>query len=87
MDVKKLNKLANLFFFVLAQTHSIRKVSYNEKEFRWALNEDEMATDKLADGIRKFAVDAVKLESMIRKKLGIPEQHDDVENGAVWALH
>lgn len=45
------------------------KISLDEKAFRWLHNEDEMATDKLADGIRKFAVDAVKLEDMIRKRL------------------
>ena len=33
------------------------------------LNEDQMATDKLSDGIRKFATDAVKLESFISAKL------------------
>lgn len=44
-----------------------------------------MATDKLADGIRKFAADAVKLESMIRKKLGVAESpnEDETKNGAV----
>ncbi len=33
------------------------------------LNEDEMATDKLSDGIRKFAADAVKLEKILSEKL------------------
>jgi len=42
---------------------------YDEKTFRWELNEDEMANDKLSEGIRKFAVDARKLEDMIRAKL------------------
>jgi transaldolase len=41
----------------------------DEKTFRWMLNEDEMAHDKLADGIRKFAVDAKKLEDLIRARL------------------
>jgi len=45
------------------------KISLDEKAFRWHHNEDEMATDKLADGIRKFAADAIKLEDLIRKKL------------------
>ena len=40
-----------------------------EKTFRWMLNEDEMANDKLADGIRKFAADAQKLEDLIRTRL------------------
>lgn len=45
------------------------KVSFDEKAFRWAMNEDEMATDKLSEGIRKFAADAVKLENLIKAKL------------------
>eukprot|EP01119_Soliformovum_irregulare_P016995 TRINITY_DN5008_c0_g1_i1.p2 TRINITY_DN5008_c0_g1~~TRINITY_DN5008_c0_g1_i1.p2 ORF type:complete len:320 (-),score=116.77 TRINITY_DN5008_c0_g1_i1:173-1132(-) len=45
------------------------KQSFDEKSFRWALNDDEMAEVKLSEGIRKFAADIVKLESEIRKKL------------------
>jgi transaldolase len=41
----------------------------DEKTFRWMLNEDEMANDKLSDGIRKFAADAQKLEDLIRARL------------------
>ncbi|CUB04017.1 transaldolase [Marinomonas fungiae] len=40
-----------------------------EQSFRWALNEDAMATEKLAEGIRNFAVDQRKLEKMIEDKL------------------
>jgi transaldolase len=40
-----------------------------EAAFRWGHNEDAMATDKLADGIRKFAVDQRKLEALLAKKL------------------
>jgi len=40
-----------------------------EKTFRWMLNEDEMAHDKLSDGIRKFAIDSKKLEELIRSRL------------------
>ena len=40
-------------------------VNYDEAGFRYALNEDAMATEKLAERIRAFAVDAVKLEKMI----------------------
>jgi transaldolase len=40
-----------------------------EAEFRWALNEDAMATEKLSEGIRKFAVDQRKLESLIQAQL------------------
>jgi transaldolase len=41
----------------------------DEKAFRFMLNEDEMANDKLADGIRKFAIDARKLEELVRSRL------------------
>lgn len=40
-------------------------VHHDEKSFRWALNEDAMATEKLAEGIRAFAVDAAKLDRLI----------------------
>lgn len=40
-------------------------VRYDEAGFRYALNEDAMATEKLAEGIRLFAVDAAKLELLI----------------------
>lgn len=45
------------------------KVSMTEASFRWELNEDQMATDKLSEGIRKFAADAVKLENIIKQRL------------------
>ena len=37
----------------------------DEKSFRWQLNEDAMATEKTAEGIRKFAADIVKLEQVV----------------------
>lgn len=49
-----------------AKAADIAKVQYDEKRFRWALNEDAMATEKLAEGIRAFAVDAVKLEKLMQ---------------------
>ena len=45
------------------------KVVHTEESFRWALNEDEMATIKTAEGIRNFAKDLVKLEDQIKKLL------------------
>jgi len=45
------------------------KVEMNEKVFRWMLNEDQMATDKLSEGIRKFAVDQVKMDKMVQEML------------------
>ena len=40
-----------------------------ESEFRWDMNEDAMATEKLAEGIRNFAADQEKLETMLKDKL------------------
>jgi transaldolase len=48
-----------------AKGMEIEKIPVDEKSFRWLLNEDAMATDKLAEGIRKFGADIVKLEGMI----------------------
>jgi transaldolase len=43
------------------------KLDITESGFRWALNEDAMATEKLAEGIRAFAADQVKLETLLSK--------------------
>jgi len=43
----------------------LARLSLDERAFRWALNEDAMATEKLAEGIRAFAADATKLDRMI----------------------
>jgi len=45
----------------------IPQIQPDEKLFRWLLNEDAMATEKLAEGIRRFAADLRKLEDFIRK--------------------
>jgi transaldolase len=42
-------------------------ISYDEASFRLALNEDAMATEKLAEGIRAFCADAVKLEVLMQQ--------------------
>lgn len=47
----------------------MEKISLNEAQFRWHFNEDQMATDKLSDGIRKFAADTRKLETLIKALL------------------
>lgn len=52
-----------------AQKVGEEKISLNEARFRYMHNDDEMASDKLSDGIRKFAIDAIKLEDLIRKHL------------------
>jgi transaldolase len=43
------------------------KITLDEKAFRFALNEDAMATEKTAQGIRNFAADIVKLEALVRE--------------------
>ncbi|WP_395068286.1 transaldolase [Paraburkholderia silvatlantica] len=45
----------------------IERVAVDEPSFRFQLNEDAMATEKLAEGIRAFAADAIKLEKMIEE--------------------
>jgi transaldolase len=52
-----------------ARSASIEKISMDEKRFRWLLNEDAMATEKLAEGIRKFSADIEKLEDLIEKEM------------------
>jgi len=48
-----------------AQELDLQPVQYDEAGFRFALNEDAMATEKLAEGIRAFCVDAVKLDQLL----------------------
>ncbi len=48
-----------------AKALDLPAVSFDEAGFRYALNHDAMATDKLAEGIRAFAADAVKLEQLM----------------------
>ena len=48
-----------------ARQQSIARIDLDEKTFRWMHNEDAMATDKLAEGIRRFDADARKLERLI----------------------
>jgi transaldolase len=43
-------------------------VHFDEPAFRWAMNQDAMATEKLAEGIRAFAADAAKLDALILKQ-------------------
>ena len=42
-------------------------ITIDEKRFRWDLNADAMATEKLAEGIRTFAADSDKLAAVLRK--------------------
>ena len=51
------------------QDMNIEKVTVNEPAFRFMLNEDAMATEKLAEGIRKFSADVVGLENLLKDKI------------------
>jgi transaldolase len=48
----------------------LSRIAIDEKAFRWMMNENAMATEKLAEGVRTFAADAVKLEDYIAKSSG-----------------
>jgi len=52
-----------------AQTKETAPTPLTEAQFRWQMNNDPMAHDKLADGIRRFAADQVTLETMLRTQL------------------
>ena len=49
-----------------ALSSNLRKINIEEKSFRWMMNQNAMATEKLAEGIRKFTIDLEKLEQSIR---------------------
>jgi len=55
--------------FAVAEGGPAAKIAMSEKEFRWALNADAMATEKLAEGIRGFSADLRSLENVIRPML------------------
>lgn len=52
-----------------ASLMNIEKISLDEKSFRWLHNEDAMATEKLAEGIRKFNVDMIRLKDLVLKMM------------------
>ena len=54
-----------------AKADPMPKVSYidNEPEFRWALLQDQMAFDKLHEGIKKFAEDGEALKKVLKDKI------------------
>jgi transaldolase len=49
-----------------AKASCVHAVTYNEATFRYALNDDAMASEKLSEGIRAFATDAARLDQMIQ---------------------
>jgi len=52
------------------QAAEIERVTLDEKAFRWMHNEDQMAVEKLSDGIRRFDADARKLEKLVASLVG-----------------
>lgn len=52
-----------------AKNEELEKINLDEATFRWMLNEDQMATEKLSEGIRKFAKDQIKMDDMVRQRL------------------
>ncbi len=55
-----------------ARAQTLERLHLDEKTFRWMLNEDAMATEKLADGIRRFNADLSKLKEYVVKSLRQP---------------
>ena len=53
----------------IARASKIEKLPLDERKFRWLFNENAMATEKTAEGIRQFNADAMKLEQFIAAKL------------------
>jgi transaldolase len=53
-----------------AKAAQINRIDVSEKSFRWLMNEDPMATEKTAEGIRKFGEDIVKLEKLVQAAIG-----------------
>ena len=53
-----------------AKSLKIDRIGSDEKTFRWLLNEDAMATEKTSEGIRNFAKDIVKLETLVTSLIG-----------------
>lgn len=52
-----------------AKGSAIEKVHFDEKSFRFAMNDNQMAIEKLSDGIRRFSADLIKLESYLRERM------------------
>jgi transaldolase len=54
-----------------AQASDVKEIPLDEKTFRLMLNDNAMATEKLAEGIRHFARDAIKLEELVRSMFNL----------------
>ena len=73
--LEELSKATGTISRKLEPNHSkssdIKKINLDEKAFRLMLNDDAMATEKLSEGIRKFAEDGIKLEKLQVEKFGL----------------
>lgn len=58
----------------------IPKIEITESKFRWMMNEDAMATEKLAEGIRGFTQDILKLESIVQAKMDATAKRRKISN-------
>jgi len=56
-------------FTRIAKASDAEKINLDEKGLRFQFNEDPMAVDKTAEGIRKFSADIVKLEKLIASRI------------------
>eukprot|EP01083_Nonionella_stella_P206686 751552_1 len=63
-----------------AKDMDIPEIEMTESKFRWMLNEDAMATEKLAEGIRGFAKDIVKLEEIVQGKIDASKKRRKVSH-------
>lgn len=70
-DLRAANGTVERKLGVLQPSANIKPLALDEKSFRWQMNEDAMATEKLAEGIRSFAKDTETLLSLIRAKLPV----------------
>ncbi|MCG6970858.1 MAG: transaldolase [Gammaproteobacteria bacterium] len=52
-----------------SKSMDIQRIDVSESNFRWLMNNDAMATEKLADGIRGFTADTIKLEKYVQEKV------------------
>lgn len=67
---KDQNLLTRQLYPDISQQDDIDQLHLDEKTFRFMLNEDQMATEKLAEGIRNFSADLIKLEDFIKERIG-----------------
>jgi len=67
-QMKDTNKVVDRILSV-DKVQEVPKLDVTEQAYRWNMNEDPCAVEKLAGGIRRFAADTVKLENIIREKM------------------